>query len=50
LHNALDTVIAALTTRAAAWGLATRPDPKRETAARTESWIAPPISPPSELA
>lgn len=48
-HDAVDAVIAALTARAAARRLATRPDQKQETVARTEGWIALPTSPLSEL-
>lgn len=49
-HDAIDAVIAALTARAAAQGLATRPDERQETTARSEGWIALPTSPLSELA
>jgi len=48
-HDAVDAVIAALTARAVAQGLATRPDKKQETAARSEGWIALPTSPLSQL-
>ena len=49
-HDAVDAIIAALTARAAAQGLATRPDEKQAAAARSEGWIALPTSPLSELA
>jgi hypothetical protein len=39
-HDALDAVIAALTARAAARGMTTRPDEDQESAARSEGWIA----------
>jgi predicted nuclease with RNAse H fold len=48
-HDAVDAVIAALTARAAAQGMATRSDEEQETAARSEGWIALPTSPLSEL-
>lgn len=47
--DAVDAVIAALTARAAARGLATRPDHEQGMVARTEGWIALPISRLNEL-
>jgi hypothetical protein len=47
--DALDAVIAALTARAAAKGLLTRPGPG-DTAAPTEGWIALPTIPLAALA
>ncbi|WP_173083069.1 DUF429 domain-containing protein [Phytohabitans rumicis] len=43
--HATDALIAALTARAAALGLATRPDDEHLATARTEGWIALPTSP-----
>lgn len=47
--HAIDAVVAALTARAAAVGLVTRPDPSQLEAARTEGWIALPTTPLREL-
>ncbi len=47
--HALDAVIAALTARAAAQGLATQPGPDHAEAARTEGWIALPTTSLNEL-
>lgn len=44
-HDALDAVIAALTARAAARGMTTRPDGEQEAAGRREGWIALPEAP-----
>lgn len=49
-HDALDAVIAALTARAAAQGMTTRPDDDQESAARSEGWIALPEAPLRRLA
>jgi hypothetical protein len=43
--HALDAVVAAITARCAAIGLATRPDGDQLAAARTEGWIALPTAP-----
>ncbi|WP_433130169.1 DUF429 domain-containing protein [Micromonospora sp. CA-240977] len=48
-HDAFDSVIAALSGRAAAIGKATRPNAEQRAAARTEGWIALPTCPPSGL-
>ncbi|MEW2144183.1 DUF429 domain-containing protein [Micromonospora vinacea] len=48
-HDAFDSVIAALCTRAAAIGKATRPNDDQRVIARTEGWIALPTCPPSGL-
>ena len=47
--HALDAVVAALSARAAALGLATRPDERQARLARTEGWIALPTSPLTAL-
>lgn len=49
-HDAFDSVIAALTARAAAIGAATRPDDEQRRIARVEGWIALPTGPLSGLA
>ncbi|MGQ5263633.1 DUF429 domain-containing protein [Micromonospora sp. ZYX-F-536] len=48
-HDAFDSVIAALSARAAAIGKASRPNDEQRAAARTEGWIALPTCPPSGL-
>ncbi|GAA3448846.1 DUF429 domain-containing protein [Dactylosporangium matsuzakiense] len=48
-HDAFDAVIAALTARAAALGLATTPDPDQRAVARIEGWIAVPTAPLTAL-
>lgn len=49
-HDALDAVIAALTARAAALSLTSRPDPELQDAASREGWIALPTAPLTTLA
>jgi predicted nuclease with RNAse H fold len=48
-HDAVDSVIAALTARAAAQRLTTQPDEMQEETARTEGWIVLPTTPLSHL-
>nr|BFE63918.1 DUF429 domain-containing protein [Dactylosporangium thailandense] len=48
-HDAFDSVIAALTARAAALGLVTRPAPEQLRLARIEGWIAVPTTPLRDL-
>lgn len=48
--HVLDAVIAAITARAVARGLATRPGDRELAAARTEGWIAIPTAPPKAFA
>lgn len=48
-HDAFDSVIAALSARAAAIGMATQPDDEQRMVARTEGWIALPTGPLSGL-
>jgi hypothetical protein len=48
-HDAADAVIAALAARAAALGVATRPDPAQRALARAEGWIAVPTAPLAAL-
>lgn len=48
-HDATDAVVAALVARAAALGLASRPDADQRERARTEGWIAVPIGSIADL-
>ncbi|WP_431728921.1 DUF429 domain-containing protein [Verrucosispora sp. TAA-831] len=48
-HDAFDSVVAALNARAAAIGMATRPDDEQREVARVEGWIALPTGPLSGL-